>query len=230
MIKMKLRSGKITNVQTSIPKPAIFPKPPTPQQIQNVIVASRPFQQPSFYKVETKKECGHECCLWVKDKCCECIDKRPILEDTRGYRAYNNANLFDYSNVSRHYYYCGKCKDRLNSVKDIEIAQKKIAELEKKVAELEKKNAELEKKNAELQKKDAQKKSDEAERNLWNSGLETLCYHLGYCSDVMSDWWFPIYEEKGLLYLKSQLWNESKEHHKGNPCKECEDIIMGVSD
>jgi len=216
---MKLRSGKTLNgekVQQEKKQAIVaIPKPPTKQQIQNVIVASRPFQQPYFYKVETKKECGHECCLWVKDKCCECMDKRPILKDIKGYRAYNNANLFDYSIVSRHYYYCGKCKERLEKP-IVNSKDAKIAELKKKLAELEKKLA--------------QKKRDEAERNLWESGLEDLCYHLGYCSDVMGDCWFPIYEEKGLLYLKSQLWDESKKHHKTKSCAECEYILKGVSD
>jgi len=238
---MKLRSGKTLNgekVQQEQKKPivAAIPKPPTKQQIQNVIVASRPFQQPYFYKVETKKECGHECCLWVKDKCCECMDKRPIEKDKKGYRAYNNANLADFSIVSRHYYYCGKCKDRFKTVKDIEIIElnnKFYVEETKFILACNKKNleiAELKKKLAELEKKLAQKKRDEAEQNLWESGLEDLCYHLGYCSDVMSDGWFPIYEEKGLLYLKSQLWDESKKHHKTKRCAECEYIINGVSD
>jgi hypothetical protein len=217
---MKLRSGKTLNgekVQQEQKKPivAAIPKPPTKQQVNKIIASSRPFQQPYFYKVETKKECGHECCLWVKDKCCECMDKRPILEDTKGYKAYNKANLVDFSMVSRHYYYCGKCKERLEKP----IVNSKDAEI-----------AELKKKLAELEKELAQKKRDEAEQNLWESGLEDLCYHLGYCSDVMSDGWFPIYEEKGLLYLKSQLWDQSMKHHKTKSCAECEYILKGVSD
>jgi hypothetical protein len=244
---MKLRSGKRLNGETvqqeqeqgqGQPIVAVLPNPPTKQQIQNMTVASHPFQQhkPYFYKVETKKDCGHECYLWVKDKCCECMDKRPILENKKDYKAYNNANLVDFSMVSRHYYYCGKCKDRLTSVKEIEIIELKnkfYVEETKFILACNKKNleiAELKKKVAELEKKLTQKKRDEAERNLWESGLENLCYHLGYCSDVMSDSWFPFYEEKGLLYLKSQLWDESKKHHKSKTCAECENIIKGLSD
>ena len=228
--KMKLRSGKRLNGETvqqeqeqeqeqgqGQPIVAVLPNPPTKQQIQNMTVASRPFQQhkPYFYEVETKKDCGHECCLWVKDKCCECMDKRPILEDTKGYKAYNNAYLVDFSLVSRHYYYCGKCKDRLKKP-IVNSKEAEIATLEKKVAELEKELIEI--------------KRQEAERNLWESGLEDLCWHLGYCSDIMMDSWFIFYEEKGLLYLKSQLWDESKKHHKGYSCKDCNKIIKGLSD
>jgi len=216
---MKLRSGKTLNgekVQQEKKQAIVaIPKPPTKQQIQNVIVASRPFIKASFAKVETKKECGHDCCLWVKDKCCECMDKRPILKDKKGYRAYNNANLFDFSMVSRHYYYCGKCKERLEKP-IVNSKDAKIAELENKIAELEKKLT--------------QKKRDEAERNLWESGLKDLCWHLGYCTDRMEDLWFPIYEKKGLLYLKSQLWDESKKEHNGKRCAECDDIIKNLSD
>ena len=157
----------------------------------------------------------YKCCLWVKDKCCECNDKRLILEDTKGYKAYNKANLANFSMVSRHYYYCSKCKERLEKP----IVNSKDAEI-----------AELKKKLAELEKELAQKKREEAEQNLWESGLEDLCYHLGYCSDVMGDCWFPIYEEKGLLYLKSQLYIDARVEHKGKPCKECDDIIKNLSD
>ena len=175
---MKLRSGKTLNgktVQQEQKKPivAAITKPPTKQQVNKIIASSRPFQESYFYKVEIKKECGHECGLWVKDKCCECMDKRPILEDTKGYKAYNNAYLVDFSLVSRHYYYCGKCKDRLKKP-IVNSKEAEIATLEKKVAELEKELIEI--------------KRQEAERNLWKSGLEDLCYHLGYCSDIMMDW------------------------------------------
>jgi transcription initiation factor IIE alpha subunit len=67
--------------------------------------------------------------------------------------------------VSRHYYYCSKCKERLEKP----IVNSKDAEI-----------AELKKKLAELEKELAQKKREEAEQNLWESGLEDLCYHLGY--------------------------------------------------
>jgi hypothetical protein len=223
---MKLRSGKTLNGKTvqqeekekqKQKEPIVedIPKPPTKQQVNKIIASSRPFQQPYFYKVETKKECGHECHLWVKDKCCECMDKRPILEDTKGYKAYNKANLVDFSLVSRHYYYCGKCKERLKK-HIVNSKDDEIAELKKIIAELEKKLA--------------QKKRDEAERNLLESGLEDLCYHLGYCSDVMGDCWFLIYKEKGLLYLKTQLFINEMLEHKGKPCKECENIIKNLSD
>ena len=229
--KMKLRSGKTLNGKTvqqeeeekqKQKEPIVedIPKPPTKQQVNKIIASSRPFQQhkPYFYKVETKKDCGHECHLWVKDKCCECMDKRPILEDTKGYKAYNKANLVDFSLVSRQIIEL-KSKFYVEETKFILACNKKNLEI-----------AELKKRLAELEKKLAQKKRDEAERNLWESGLENLCYHLGYCSDVMSDSWFPFYEEKGLLYLKSQLWDESKKHHKSKTCAECENIIKGLSD
>ena len=251
---MKLRSGKTLNgkkaqqeQEKKQPIVAVLPNPPTQQQIQNVIVASRPFQQPYFYKVETKKECGHECCLWAKDKCCECMDKRPIKEDKNGYKAYNKTSFTNYSMVSRAYYYCSTCKNRHTNMKVSEITELKskfyveetkfILACNKKnleIQELKKKLAELEKKLAELKKKVGQEKRDTSERilerNILESGLDAFRYHLGYYSDVMTNSWFPIYREKGLLYLKSKLLNESEKHHKTKPCITCQRMINCISD
>ena len=54
--------------------------------------------------------CPHSCLLWNSghDGCCLCQDKRPI----KVYRAYNNSNVFDYSDVERSYYYCPNCKNK----------------------------------------------------------------------------------------------------------------------
>ena len=62
---------------------------------------------------------------------------------------------------------------------------------------------------------------DAARLSLWNSGCEDLCYHLGYCSDVMSDCWEPVYEKDGLEGLKENLRSESKHHHNGKNCDDC---------
>jgi len=77
-------------------------------------------------------------------------------------------------------------------------------------------------------------RSEYVELNLWSSGLEDLCYHFGYCSDVMGDCWFPLYEEKGLNGLKKYLRSCSKQHHKehddGKKCAECDEVIYRLHD
>ena len=70
-----------------VPKPVSIPPPPPP--------------------------CTHkEACDLTHTKCCECSDERPIQEE--GYVAYINTLLADAILVPRHYYYCPKCKKRLN--------------------------------------------------------------------------------------------------------------------
>ena len=69
-----------------------------------------------------------------------------------------------------------------------------------------------------------------ANMNLWNSGCEDMCYHLGYCSDVMRDCWEPVYEKDGLEGLKANLRSVSKEHHNGKECKDCDKWIEKLHD
>jgi len=66
--------------------------------------------------------------------------------------------------------------------------------------------------------------------SLWNSGCEDMCYHLGFCSDVMGDCWEPVYHESGLDGLKTQLRAVSKSHHHGKACKDCTRWIDGLHD
>jgi hypothetical protein len=91
-------------------------------------------------------------------------------------------------------------------------AYERIDELQKKIAEMEQKNKHC------------------ALKNLWDSGCEDLCYHLGFCSDVMGDCWEPVYNESGLKGLKANLRAESKHHHNGKKCDDCKKFIDELHD
>jgi hypothetical protein len=92
---------------------------------------------------------------------------------------------------------------------------------------------EIQKKNAEMTEQLAaakEKAKGAALMSLWNSGCEDLCYHFGFCSDVMGDCWEPVYEESGLEGLKKQLRDVSNDNHKNNPCKDCTQWIQELHD
>lgn len=63
--------------------------------------------------LHSQPECTHECNTHYGTICCECADLRP--HDPTGYIAYNNSYLTDMSIVSRDYYYCRECKERLKT-------------------------------------------------------------------------------------------------------------------
>uniref|UniRef100_A0A6C0IGB0 Uncharacterized protein n=1 Tax=viral metagenome TaxID=1070528 RepID=A0A6C0IGB0_9ZZZZ len=94
----------------------------------------------------------------------------------------------------------------------LEKAYECIDELQKKIGEMKEKNKHY------------------AIKNLWNSGCEDMCYHLGYCSDVMGDCWEPVYEKDGLEGLKANLRAESKHHHNGKACDDCKKWIEFLHD
>jgi hypothetical protein len=101
----------------------------------------------------------------------------------------------------------------------LEAAYERIDELQKKIATLEPILAAAK-----------EKAKEKALMSLWNSGCEDLCYHLGFCSDVMGDCWEPVYNESGLKGLKANLREESKHHHNGKACKECNETINRLHD
>jgi hypothetical protein len=101
----------------------------------------------------------------------------------------------------------------------LEAAYMRIDDLQKKIAEMESQVATI-KENA----------KEAALMSLWNSGCEDLCYHLGFCSDVMSDCWEPVYKKDGLEGLKANLREVSKEHHNGKICEYCNKWIENLHD
>lgn len=70
----------------------------------------------------------------------------------------------------------------------------------------------------------ARLKYDAVERALWESGLNSLCYHFGNCSDVMGDCWMPCYKAHGLKGLKEMLRYTAKQNKHSKDCSGCEDI------
>jgi hypothetical protein len=67
---------------------------------------------PSAAAATAPPPCTHKStCDLTNEKCCECSDERPIQEE--GYVAYINTYLTDAVLVSRNYYYCASCKERL---------------------------------------------------------------------------------------------------------------------
>jgi hypothetical protein len=101
----------------------------------------------------------------------------------------------------------------------LEAAYARIDELQKKIATLEPQLAAAK-----------EKAKDAAKLSLWNSGCEDMCYHLGFCSDVMGDCWEPVYEKDGLDGLKKHLHEVSKHHHHGKACNECSETINRLHD
>jgi len=94
-----------THLRIMGPLPSVAPAP----------VVSTPVSQPCTHK---------STCDLTHENCCECSDMRPIQD--AGYVAYLNTYLADAELVSRHYYYCAKCKDRLNQPQfDATIAEMK---------------------------------------------------------------------------------------------------------
>lgn len=83
--------------------------------------------------------------------------------------------------------------------------------------------------DADAEAKMAQKKKDDAYTSLWNSGCEKLCYHFGFCSDIMGDCWEPVYDESGLEGLKRVLRNTSNRIHE-RVCEDCKKWINGLHD
>jgi hypothetical protein len=84
--------------------------------------------------------------------------------------------------------------------------------------------------DAEAEAKMAQKVKDDAYTSLWNSGCENLCYHFGFCSDIMGDCWEPVYDESGLQGLKKELRSTSNRIHNGEACEDCKKWINGLHD
>ena len=118
---------------------------------------------------------------------------------------------------------------------DLEMQRQKE---EKKKATIATRNAANEKRLALKEKKKelalaAKIKADNAEKvlsNLYSSGLETLCYHFGYCSDVIGDSWVEMYDAYGLEGLKEHLRNTSDFYHKGKKCDVCYEEIHHLHD
>ena len=84
--------------------------------------------------------------------------------------------------------------------------------------------------DADAEAKMAQKAKDDAHTSLWNSGCENLCYHFGFCSDIMEDCWEPVYDESGLKGLKKDLRSTSNRIHDGKVCEDCKKWINGLHD
>jgi len=101
----------------------------------------------------------------------------------------------------------------------LEAAYARIDELQKEIATLEPQLAAAK-----------EKAKDAAKVSLWNSGCEDMCYHLGFCSDVMGDCWEPVYEKDSLDGLKKHLHEVSKHHHHGKACNECSETINRLHD
>jgi hypothetical protein len=101
----------------------------------------------------------------------------------------------------------------------LSAAYERIDELQKKISEMEPQLAAAK-----------EKAKSTALISLWNSGCEDMCYHLGFCSDIMSDCWEPVYEKDGLEGLKANLRDESKHHHHGKACEECKKCIESLHD
>jgi len=70
----------------------------------------------------------------------------------------------------------------------------------------------------------------DAYTSLWNSGCENLCYHFGFCSDIMGDCWEPVYDASGLEGLKNDLLKTSNRIHNGETCEDCKQLIDGLHD
>ena len=98
-------------------------------------------------------------------------------------------------------------------------AYQRIDELQKKIAEMETQVAAAK-----------EKAKGAALMSLWNSGCEDMCYHLGFCSDVMGDCWEPVYNESGLKGLKANLREVSKQHHNNKKCEDCKYWIDSIHD
>ena len=121
--------------------------------------------------------------------------------------------------------------------KDIEklrlAMEKRKATIAGKEALNEKRNlarkAAAEKRNVENEK---MKKRSLVELVLYITGLETLCYHFGYCSDVIGDVWLEMYDAYGLEGLKKDLRNTSDSFHNGNSnkCIVCRENIKNLHD
>ena len=101
----------------------------------------------------------------------------------------------------------------------LEAAYMRIDKLQNKIAEMETQVAAA-KENA----------KEAVLMSLWNSGCEDMCYHLGFCSDVMGDCWEPVYEKDGLEALKANLRMVSKEHHNDKICEYCNKWIENLHD
>jgi hypothetical protein len=84
--------------------------------------------------------------------------------------------------------------------------------------------------DAKAEDKMAQKAKDDAYTSLWNSGCENLCYHFGFCSDIMGDCWEPVYNASGLEGLKNDLLKTSNRIHDGETCEDCKQWIDGLHD
>ena len=200
------------------------------------------------------KNCNHNgCTLWLKkDKCCcFCADTRP---QQYIYIAHNRSNLCDISYVERNHYYCSSCKNFSGFVPEIVVSEpvvvpkttqqlldealEEIIKLKNKIKILKadygdnqllkKKISSLEAENAKLKEDKINKKKEQKIQNLCDSGMMSLVYHLGYCSDVLGDCWIPAYEKSGLSGLKKELWETSEYVHKGKHCSECEETINHI--
>ena len=121
------------------------------------------------------------------------------------------------------------------------IAESKPKDLEKIQLAIEKRNATIainEKRNlarkaaAEKRKVENMKMKNRSriELTLFNSGLETLCYHFGYCSDVIGDVWLEMYYDCGLEGLKEDLRETSDVFHNGKKCSVCCAEIKSLHD
>ena len=74
------------------------------------------------------------------------------------------------------------------------------------------------------------KNKEAAYMSLWNSGCEDLCYHFGFCSDVMGDYWEPLYDKSGLEGLKKELRIISKSEEHREECEYCKKWIESLHD
>lgn len=200
---------------------------------------------------KSSKVCGHTCELW-HDKCCACSDKR---QKNDAYVAYNQSHLDKVSIVARDFRYCPTCKksnaktvipvaalvpvepsveemkmEAKQLKKAVDLQKEVIESLNKTIAIYETRMARMEKENTDLKKEREQRDKEKVEMNLYESGLDDMCYHFGFCSDVIGDCWLPDYESGGLSGLKKSLRETSKFIHKGEPCEVCKTTIDGIHD
>ena len=77
-------------------------------------------------------------------------------------------------------------------------------------------------------KKTKETEKDAAIMRMLDTGLDEMVYHLGFCSDVLTDSWVPEY---GLAVLKKILRESSTYAHGNNfECSTCDKFIDSIHD
>lgn len=125
-----------------------------------------------------------------------------------------------------------RMKDDMIREKEDEITGLKtiISKMEKDTALLKSKNDDYEEKAVLAKEEAEQAEKDAAFMRMLDTGLDTMVYHLGFCSDVLGDSWAPEYEKGGLAGIKKSLRESSKYVHGKNKCSTCDKLIGSIHD